>query len=147
MKQLMVLLYGAMCFVIIAPARGENWCSHRIIIVVQKNNEIAAGKTNISLTAGSAFSRLKWKTDLSPKKITVSTGLTSANSGLQVEAVDCVGGITTGRIPLVVSDQDFVTSISNLTGMCILKYSIDNRVNKNSNARVHTVFYTITDTN
>ncbi len=145
MKQLTVLLCGVLIFAVIGAARGENWCSHRIIIVVQKSNEIAVKGTNVPLTAGSAFSKLQWKTDQSPKKITVSTDLTSAKSRLQVRAIDCVGGISAGRVPLIVSGQDFVTSISNLAGMCVLKYSVDAVADKNTGIKVHTVFYTITD--
>jgi len=116
MKQLTVLLCGVLIVGVIGAAKGENRCSHRIIIVVQ-----------------------------TPKKITVSTNLTSAKSRLQVQAVDCVGGISAGRIPLIVSGHDFVTSISNLAGMCMLKYSVDAAADKSTGIKVHTVFYTITD--
>ena len=145
MKQLIVLLCIMLCLVVAGVAIGENWTSHRIIIIVRDSNEFVVKKTNVPLNTGSVFSKLQWATDQFRKKITVSADLTSAKCGLEVRAVDCVGGISTGKIPLIESAQDFVISISNFAGRCGLKYSASGVAGENNGFKIHTVFYTIVD--
>jgi len=156
MGRFTAFLCGALVLVVVGVAMGGESSTHSVTIKVQKLNEMVVTRGNIpvyttlsekksSAMENSPNCALKWMTDRSGKKITVTINRASTNCKLRVQAENCMGGISANRVTLTVSDQDFITGMSMRRGMCDLKYTANARVSVRTGTEIHTVTYTITD--
>lgn len=139
-------------------AMSDNSTRHSLRIIVRRINKFSVeGKgTGLEAQAESSIRKadvseenvgchLKWKTDQFRKKITVSANYTSSPLKIQVEAVKCMGGISSGKVFLIGSDYDVLTDLLSEDGRCELRYVEHTQIPVSTGIEGQKIFYTITD--
>jgi len=157
-----VILSLILIFPVLALASDTD--SHTVTVQVLEINEIDVDNDLIltidSATAGdepddamdSTTCDLCWTTNATTtKKITVDTSLLSPTYTLKVVAINITGvgtavGTAAAEVTLsTTGPNDFITSISQTTGICDLQYTASATAAQGIGSDVHTVTYTILD--
>jgi hypothetical protein len=86
---------------------------------------------------------LEWVRDTCVK-ITVRTALPNPSFILTVEAIDVIGGDSTGEVTITETAQDLITDLTD-DGSCHLKYTGSAHAVDGVGTDVHVIIYTITD--
>jgi hypothetical protein len=71
--------------------------------------------------------------------------LATAESKIQVQAVNCIGGLPAGAVPLSTSDQEIVKTTASATGGCSLDFAAGIFPDLTRSNDKSQVVYTITD--
>jgi hypothetical protein len=88
---------------------------------------------------------LKWESDYCNKKVTVSVDQSSEYSGMQIEGMRCIGGVTRQYLNLNQSTQDFITDISALQGQCEIRTIMNGDSYPKLDKVAPNIIYTMTD--
>lgn len=158
MRRVRFLLCGILAIGISQMAMSDNSTSHSLRIIVRRSNEFSVEGKNKGFEVQNESSigkatvsgeivgcHLKWKTDQFSKKVTVSTNFTSSLLQIQVHAVNCMGGISSGKVFLTGSEYDVLTDLLSEDGRCELRVVDDTQTPASSETEGQKIFYTITD--
>jgi len=156
-----VILSFILIFPVVALASDTD--SHTVTVQVLEINEIDVD-FNLTLTISTATPGnepddavdsttcdLCWTTNANGKKITVQTDLVTPTFTLKVVAINITGvgtaaGTAAAEVTLsTTGPNDFITSISQTTGICDLRYTASATAAQGIGSDVHTVTYTILD--
>jgi hypothetical protein len=129
--------------------------NHQVTVQVNTINELAitGGSKTLTISSATAGSdpnnatntqcNLAWTTNVTGKKITVATDLSSQNFTLKVEATSISGGTPAGQVTVTDTPADFVTGVAETTGNCTLSYTALATAAQGTGSDVHTVTYTL----
>lgn len=158
MRRLYWLLCGAFIVGIVGMVRGGNSSSHtvmiRIIRPIEMNIESKQGavetvessiEQNTESVDHSMASILRWKSDQTRKKVTVSVDQFSENDPIQIEGIRCMGGTAHQCFKVHPFAQDIITNMSTLQGECEVRTIIHSDYLSRLTDRIPRILYTITD--
>jgi hypothetical protein len=141
-----------------SPMWGQTSASHTVTVQVAPVSAVAISGGDVTLTLSEASPSsgeatasdattcdLHWISNQPDQKITVATDLASPRFALRVEALNPIGGRSTGQVTLRATDQDFVVDVERGKGWCDLSYTATTDDLLAARSDVHTVVYTITD--
>jgi len=126
-------------------------------VTVNTINELSIVGGNITLTvatatAGSepdadtdATTGLLWTSNVSAKKITIQTDLSSPTFTLNAVALGASGGTAASQVTVSTSAQDFITDVATTTGACTNQYTGSATAAEGTGSDIHSVTFTITD--
>ena len=158
MRCLHWLICGVLFVGIVGMVNGGNTVSHtvtiRIVRPIEMNIESkyerietveSSFEQKIESVGHSIASVLRWKSDQSRKKVTVSVDHFSENDPIQIEGIHCMGGTTHQCFEVHPFAQDFITNITTLQGECEVKTIMNSDHLSGLTDRMRKIFYTITD--
>lgn len=106
-----------------------------INMIIKKKSEITKDESTI----------LSWETSERRKKITVASNLVNSKYILNIEAKNITGGISTGKVLISTYEQDIITNINDVEGMCNIEYLAQVTKNNKKGKDLHFIFFTLTD--
>ncbi len=165
-KNVVVCCMLLSCFVTIRFAPAAITASHLVSVTVNSINEINVDN-NVTLTIASATAgsdpnqvsdattaNLSWTTNAKvyTKKITVKTNLAAPAHTLKVLAQNITGtgtspGTAAAEVTLATLDRDLITGISKTAARCDLRYTAVALASEGDDDDVHTITFTITNSN
>ncbi len=158
MRRLCGLICGVLFLLISGIVMGGNSSSHTITIRVlhpiemniethSETQQMVGSSIDQSSESTDQFiiSVLRWKSDQVDKKITVSTEQQKADDQIQIEGLDCIGGVVNHGFNGNQLAHDFITDISTLRGQCKVRTVLDTDSFFKSDPVPPRVIYTITD--